>query len=178
MSAGKFITLLAIICLAVISFSGASAMPAISNPTVCGHRESRWISYVENLKDSGDLNVVWETLEREKLPQKFVWLMLVESGGKRDACSIKGASGLWQLTEQIATHYGCFDRSDAESSTTAAARYLRKLLRDFGGDEWAAIVGYNMGGTNYRNVGNPTSEAEILANTVTCLMNYYGEELP
>lgn len=172
MNAKLFITLMWIICLSIVGYD------AYANQKICGKEESRWVTYAENFKETGHLNVVYDELEKQGLSQKFIWLLLVESGGKQDACSEKGASGLWQLTEPTANHYGCYDRTDPKFATRAAARYLQKLLKDFGGDEWSAIVGYNMGGTNYKKAGKPTDEAKVLADTVTCLMEHYGGQLP
>lgn len=110
------------------------------------------------------VSILWD----EGLPAKWVYLMLIESGGKADAVSGEGAKGLWQLTASTAKAYGCTDRADTEQATRAAARYISKLLKDFDGDEWRTIAAYNMGGRNLKKHG-PTSEARALADQVFCL---------
>lgn len=110
------------------------------------------------------VSILWD----EGLPARWVYLMLIESGGKADAASDEGAEGLWQLTAATAKAYGCTDRADTEQATRAAARYISKLLKDFDGDEWKAIAAYNMGGRNFKKHG-PTREAKALADQVFCL---------
>lgn len=110
-----------------------------------------------------------EILAEEGLPAEWLYLMLVESGGKVDNESDKGARGLWQMTAPTARAYGCTDRTDPESETRAAARYIRKLLQEFDGDAWYTIAGYNQGGSNLKKHG-PTREARALADLVQCLM--------
>lgn len=135
---------------------------------ICGISVNRIETYKANIKDNAEM--IKSTLKRFNVDEKFIWLAMIESGGKPDNESHKGALGLWQLTAATARHYGCEDRTDPKSSTEAAAKYLAKLLRDFNGETWKVIVGYNMGGSNFRRAGKPTKEAAALANTVTCLM--------
>lgn len=112
------------------------------------------------------VSILWD----EGLPAKWIYLMLIESGGKADAASGEGAKGLWQLTAATAKAYGCTDRADTEQATRAAARYISKLLKDFNGGEWKAIAAYNMGGRNFKKHG-PTGEAKALADQVFCLFH-------
>lgn len=108
----------------------------------------------------------------EGLEPKWLYLMLAESGGRRRAESAKGAGGAWQLMPATAKHYGCADSTDPICATHAAAKYIRKLLGDFGGNEWKAVVAYNMGGTNYRRLGKATAQAAALADEVMCLFTH------
>lgn len=131
-------------------------------------KSGRWQYYFA--RTERDREQIIEALQDEGLPSKWLYLMLVESGGKPTARSDKGASGPWQLTAATAAHYGCRDRSDITESTRAAARYIRKLLKDFNGDEWKAIAAYNQGGHNLRKHG-PAREARALADLVLCLFH-------
>lgn len=162
--------------IAVFMFAVTIAMllcgTAKADETVCGLPESRINAYRERIAQNAD--TIQTTLRRYNVSESFIWLAMVESGGDEDAESKRGAAGLWQLTRATAQHYGCQDRNNVVCSTRAAAQYLAKLLADFDGNVWKAIVGYNMGGTNYRRTGRPTNEATALANTVTCLMETYA----
>lgn len=132
------------------------AYKAVTERTaVRADRAGQWIDAAEQaLTDIG-------------LPQKWLYLMLEESGGKVQVCSSVGACGPWQLTQATAWRYGCTDRTDPYTATLAAGRYIQHLLQDFDGDERSVVMAYNMGGTNLRKHG-PTKAAKALAELVTC----------
>lgn len=138
--------------------------------TVCGLSVTRLVTYQERIMQY--VPMIRTTLQNFNVDEQFIWLAMLESGGSEIAISERGAVGLWQLTAPTARNNGCpaNQRTEPECSTTAAARYLSKLLAKFNNNAWDAIVGYNMGGSNYKRIGKPTGEARHLANTVTCLM--------
>lgn len=122
---------------------------------VRAERAEQWIADAEQaLADIG-------------LEQKWIYLMLEESGGKMQVCSSVGACGPWQLTQTTARAYGCTDRTDPYTATLAAGRYIQHLLEDFDGDERLVVMAYNMGGANLRKRG-PTRAAKALAELVMC----------
>lgn len=108
----------------------------------------------------------------EGLEPKWLYLMLAESGGRHSAKSGKGARGAWQLMPATAKHYGCDNPEDPVCATHAAARYIKKLLNDFNGNERDAVIGYNMGGSNYRRKKVATAQAGALADEVMCLFTH------
>jgi membrane-bound lytic murein transglycosylase D len=99
------------------------------------------------------LPVVEPILRRHGIPADLAAVILVESGGRADALSPKGALGLWQLMPDTARRYGLHvdeirdDRLDLFSATDAAARYLHDLYAEFG--DWKlALAAYNTGEAN------------------------------
>jgi hypothetical protein len=59
--------------------------------------------------------------------------------------SSAGALGAGQFMPATAAKYGVTDRTDPIQSINGQARYMRKLLDQFGGDENLALAGYNGG---------------------------------
>jgi Rod binding domain-containing protein len=78
-------------------------------------------------------------------PQLIYSVILAESGGRPDAVSHKGAKGLMQLTDTTAVEMGVSDSLDPEQNIMGGAKYLRKMLNNFGGNLKLALAAYNAG---------------------------------
>jgi hypothetical protein len=97
-------------------------------------------------------DMLGEELERANMPPLLHYLALIESGYRAKARSPAGAVGLWQFMPGTARDYGLEvnaavdERYDPARSTRAAARYLRNLAFEFGGDALLlALASYNRG---------------------------------
>jgi hypothetical protein len=91
-------------------------------------------------------------LQRAYMPPMLHYLACIESGYRVDARSKAGALGLWQFMPGTARDYGLKvggardERTDPQRSTTAAARYLRSLAFEFGGESLMLVLAsYNHG---------------------------------
>ncbi|QIL21024.1 lytic transglycosylase domain-containing protein [Thermomonas sp. HDW16] len=94
---------------------------------------------------------VLDALDDAGLPSEFALIPFVESRYHPSARSPGGQVGLWQFTAVTARRNGLSvgkgrdQRLDAEASTGAAVRYLKRLHRMFGNDwRWTAMA-YNAG---------------------------------
>lgn len=72
-------------------------------------------------------------------------VIAVESAGKTQAVSNKGAQGLMQLIPATARRFGVRNVFDAGQNIRGGAAYLDWLLKQFGEDVILALAGYNAG---------------------------------
>lgn len=72
-------------------------------------------------------------------------VVAVESGYESRAVSPKGAMGLMQLMPATARRYGVGNAFDPAQNLNGGAKYLRDLLKQFGGRTDLALAGYNAG---------------------------------
>lgn len=90
-------------------------------------------------------------LDDANLPSEFALIPFIESRYRPDARSPGGQVGLWQFTAATARRNGLSvnpgndQRLDADASTLAAVRYLKRLHGMFGGDWRWTVMAYNAG---------------------------------
>lgn len=80
----------------------------------------------------------------------------IESAGRADAVSHKGAQGLMQLIPATAERFGVADATDPEQNIRGGVAYLDWLMKEFDGDPLMVLAAYNAGeGAVARNGGVP-----------------------
>lgn len=104
----------------------------------------------------------------------------VESGGNPQAVSPAGAQGLTQLIPATAQRFGVNDPFDPVQSLDGAARYLRGLLGQFGGDVSKALAAYNAGEGNVKKYGGipPFAETQAYVPAVLAAYDTYRRAQP
>lgn len=105
-------------------------------------------------------------LREEGAPEALLAVVLVESAGRSEALSPKGARGLWQFMPDTARGYGLHvtaahdERLDVVRATRAAARHLRDLYAEF--ESWElALAAYNYGAGGVRRAISKTGTTDF-----------------
>lgn len=90
-------------------------------------------------------NILSATVGTQVSPALVLAIISVESGGRTDAVSVKGAQGVMQLMPDTAKRFGVTDSLSAADNIKGGVTYLDWLLDEFNGDAVMAIAGYNAG---------------------------------
>ena len=109
--------------------------------------------YLEGMKVWGKpyFRMMDHILASHGIPREMKYLAVIESNLHNAALSWAGARGPWQFMPETARELGLVvngtrdDRTDYYKSTHAAARYLKNLYDQLGGDWLLVIAGYNGG---------------------------------
>ena len=89
---------------------------------------------------------VQEAAEKYNLPPELINAVIrAESNFEVQAVSSAGAQGLMQLMPATAKELGVKNPFDIEQNIDGGARYLRKMLDQFGGNLRKALAAYNAG---------------------------------
>lgn len=101
-------------------------------------------------------NMIHRIFREHGVPLNLAYLAIVESNLNPKARSSANALGLWQFMSYTGKAFGLErswwhdDRYDAEKSTVAAAKYLKRLNRQFKGNWELALAAYNSGSGTVR----------------------------
>lgn len=90
-------------------------------------------------------HILRATIGTRVSPALALAVIAVESAGRADAASNKGAQGLMQLMPDTATRFGVADPLSASENIRGGVAYLDWLLGEFQGDAVLALAGYNAG---------------------------------
>lgn len=103
-------------------------------------------------------------------------LIEVESGYRADAESPRGAKGLMQLMPNMLAHYGVRDPFDPVANIDAGAKYLRRLLDEFG--VRSGLAAYNAGEGAVRRHGGvpPYPETSRFVERVLHLVDFARQQ--
>lgn len=95
----------------------------------------------------GKQNISIPTGEEYAPPSLVKAVIQVESAGKPDAVSPKGAGGLMQIMPATAKQLGVADRFDPKQNVEGGSRYLQQMLDKYGKTD-IALAAYNWGPGN------------------------------
>ncbi len=111
-----------------------AAIPGMVRPSSGAASKDSW---EQAIRKSAEKHGVEESLVRA--------VMAVESGGKSDAVSPKGAIGLMQLMPGTAADMGVDDPFDPEQNIEGGVKYLSLLTDKYGEDKEKILAAYNAG---------------------------------
>jgi len=142
------------------SFTPVDTSPYFDIPITYNTKVKWWINYFQTSgrrwfrtwleRSNAYLPQMQKTLQQRGLPQDLAYVAMIESGFSSQAVSTAEAVGYWQFITPTANRYGLRttwwldERRDFSKSTTAAARYLGDLFRQFG-SWYLTASAYNMG---------------------------------
>ncbi len=103
------------------------------------------------------------TVGTQVSPALVLAVIGIESAGRSDAVSPRGATGLMQLIPATAARFGVTDATDPEQNIRGGVAYLDWLMREFGRDPLMVLAAYNAGEGAVRAHGGVPPFAETRA---------------
>lgn len=120
--------------------------PALS--VIAGARSPVATPRLQDLQDiarTHGVPILLETVGTRISPALVLAVIAVESAGRTDAISAKGAQGLMQLMPVTAAQFHVTDPMDPVQNIAGGVRYLDWLMGRFGGDPILVLAAYNAG---------------------------------
>jgi len=114
------------------------------------------LQFLQGIVDAHHQDILRHTIGTRVSPALVLAVIAVESAGRPDAVSPKGAQGLMQLIPDTAARFGVTDATDPAQNIRGGVAYLDWLVARYDGDVLLALAGYNAGeGAVDRNDGVP-----------------------
>lgn len=145
-----------------------------------GHLEGNIAAYQMHKLYSKDVRKI---LEKNNVPGDLIYLIFGESKFDPTAYSKAGARGVWQLMPATARGEGNLrvtdsidDRVDVLKSTEGAAKFLKRLIKNFKTEE-LAVIAYNQGEKNLKKAlrySGGMKNGKIRSDAIARLINFKG----
>ena len=145
---GKFGPFAIIAFLFIFNFTGLFFSPAMA-PDVIASSQVGVETIPADIPLSGDCDldlIIYRAGEKQGVDPRFIHAVIKqESRYNPKAVSYVGAQGLMQMMPATAERFGLKDPFDPKANVEAGTKYLKWLLKRFGGDVSLALAGYNAG---------------------------------
>ena len=122
-----------------------SALIKLANPPGGAGFKAPRLQSLQEIAQSQGSHILLSTIGTRVSPALVLAVISVESGGRSDAVSGAGATGLMQLMPATAERFGVTDSLIAADNIKGGVAYLDWLLEKFDGDPILALAGYNAG---------------------------------
>ncbi|MCV2880522.1 lytic transglycosylase domain-containing protein [Actibacterium sp. XHP0104] len=123
----------------------APAVEALRNGPGGSNVPAPRLQMMQNLATAYRAEILKATIGTRVSPALVLAVMGVESGGRANAVSPKGATGLMQLMPATAERFGVTDISDPAQNIRGGVAYLDWLMKEFERDPILVLAGYNAG---------------------------------
>jgi soluble lytic murein transglycosylase-like protein len=100
---------------------------------------------MQSIAEKYGADILRATIGTKVSPALVLAVIGIESAGRVDAVSNKGATGLMQLMPATAERFGVSDITVATENIRGGVAYLDWLMGEFGGDPMMVLAGYNAG---------------------------------
>lgn len=134
----------------------ALAFARLEKEGVAGPR----LQVMQEIAANNGADILRATIGSNVSPALVLAVIAVESGGRVQAESHKGAQGLMQLMPDTAARFGVTDSLSSTQNIKGGVAYLDWLLKEFDGDAMLALAGYNAGEGAVRRHGGVPPYAE------------------
>jgi soluble lytic murein transglycosylase-like protein len=118
------------------------------------------MQHMQAMADAWGTEILKATLGTEVSPALVLAVIGIESAGRADAVSHKGAEGLMQLIPATAERFGVADAKDPVQNIRGGVAYLDWLMREFDRDPLMVLAAYNAGEGAVRANGGVPPYAE------------------
>ncbi len=103
------------------------------------------LAAIQKIAETYGQQILAATIGTRVSPALVLAVIGIESAGRADAVSGKGAAGLMQLMPDTAARFGTEDRADPAQNIAGGVAYLDWLMGEFEGDPILVLAGYNAG---------------------------------
>jgi len=121
------------------------------------------LATLQTMVDNYKAQILTATVGTRVSPALVLAVMGIESGGRVDAVSVKGATGLMQLMPPTAARFGVTDIRDPSQNIKGGVAYLDWLMGEFAGDPIMVLAAYNAGEGAVRKHGGVPPYSETRA---------------
>ncbi len=103
------------------------------------------LQHLQQIANEHGISILQATVGTQVSPALVLAVMGIESAGRVDAVSPKGATGLMQLMPATAERFGIEDIQDAGQNVKGGVAYLDWLMTEFERDPILVLAAYNAG---------------------------------